>query len=197
MGGGLGRSPIARPPAPPPAPPSSTLPHMPSVCPHHHPRHTPKSTHILHAQCAPSSARAPTTSWARSSAHCPTWMASTFTHPTQPPRSSATCCSRCVCVCVWLVGWLIGWLVKWLIGWSQEQSTAVLATPSAPALSPLARAAPPQGTLQDHDVLQERLRRLLGDMTFAEAYQRSGGSMACSGSGVGGWWVVGGERRLV
>lgn len=31
-----------------------------------------------------------------------------------------------------------------------------------------------KGTLQDHRVLQERLRRLLGDMTFAEAYQRSG-----------------------
>ncbi|KAL4441473.1 hypothetical protein ABPG77_001977 [Micractinium sp. CCAP 211/92] len=31
-----------------------------------------------------------------------------------------------------------------------------------------------KGTLQDHNVLQERLRRILGDMTFAEAYQRSG-----------------------
>ncbi|GAB4818543.1 hypothetical protein N2152v2_005589 [Parachlorella kessleri] len=31
-----------------------------------------------------------------------------------------------------------------------------------------------KGTLQDHEVLQERLRRLLGDMTFAEAYQRTG-----------------------
>ena len=32
-----------------------------------------------------------------------------------------------------------------------------------------------QGTLQDHQVLQDRLRRILGEMTFAEAYQRSGG----------------------
>lgn len=31
-----------------------------------------------------------------------------------------------------------------------------------------------QGTLQDHTVLQDRLRRILGDLTFAEAYQRSG-----------------------
>ncbi|KAI3427004.1 hypothetical protein D9Q98_006948 [Chlorella vulgaris] len=31
-----------------------------------------------------------------------------------------------------------------------------------------------KGTLQDHDVLQDRLRRVLGDMTFAEGYQRSG-----------------------
>lgn len=32
-----------------------------------------------------------------------------------------------------------------------------------------------QGTMQDHVVLQDRLRRILGEMTFAEAYQRSGG----------------------
>jgi predicted acylesterase/phospholipase RssA len=31
-----------------------------------------------------------------------------------------------------------------------------------------------KGTLQDHTVLQDRLRRILGDLTFAEAYQRSG-----------------------
>uniref|UniRef100_A0A1D2A9V5 PNPLA domain-containing protein n=2 Tax=Auxenochlorella protothecoides TaxID=3075 RepID=A0A1D2A9V5_AUXPR len=31
-----------------------------------------------------------------------------------------------------------------------------------------------KGTLQDHRVLQERLKRLLGDLTFADAYQRSG-----------------------
>lgn len=31
-----------------------------------------------------------------------------------------------------------------------------------------------KGTLQDHNVLQERLQRLLGDMTFQEAYSRSG-----------------------
>ncbi|PSC75941.1 Triacylglycerol lipase SDP1 isoform A [Micractinium conductrix] len=31
-----------------------------------------------------------------------------------------------------------------------------------------------KGTLQDHTVLQERLRRVLGDLTFAEAYHRSG-----------------------
>lgn len=31
-----------------------------------------------------------------------------------------------------------------------------------------------KGTLQDHTVLQERLRRLLGDVTFQEAYARSG-----------------------
>lgn len=28
--------------------------------------------------------------------------------------------------------------------------------------------------MQDHTVLQDRLRRILGDLTFAEAYQRSG-----------------------
>ena len=42
----------------------------------------------------------------------------------------------------------------------------------------------PQGTLQDHTVLQDRLRRILGDLTFAEAYQRSGGC-CCAGAG----WV--------
>lgn len=31
-----------------------------------------------------------------------------------------------------------------------------------------------KGTLQDHVVLQERLKRILGDLTFAEAYQHSG-----------------------
>ena len=31
-----------------------------------------------------------------------------------------------------------------------------------------------KGTLQDHNVLQERLQRLLGDVTFQEAYARSG-----------------------
>lgn len=31
-----------------------------------------------------------------------------------------------------------------------------------------------KGTLQDHSVLQERLQRLLGDVTFQEAYARSG-----------------------
>jgi hypothetical protein len=60
-------------------------------------------------------------------------------------------------------------------------------TPSSPLLlfSPLhmrvcvsARFVPLQGTLQDHDVLQDRLRRILGEMTFAEAYQRSGGRPA-------------------
>ena len=38
---------------------------------------------------------------------------------------------------------------------------------------------PLQGTLQDHTVLQDRLRRILGDLTFAEAYQRSGAPLGC------------------
>ena len=87
--------------------------------------------------------------------------------------------------------WVGGWVHRWVggfqgskRGWSCVQSVSVHPTVhtlvsrflhafSSPRPPPALSS--PQGTLQDHLVLQERLRRVLGDMTFAEAYQRSGG----------------------
>ena len=38
-----------------------------------------------------------------------------------------------------------------------------------------------QGTVHDHDVLVKRLRHLLGDLTFMEAFQHTGALRWCLG----------------